>query len=34
MFLPNPKDAIHKAWLYRILMAIADDLLLAQCLIL
>jgi predicted nucleotidyltransferase component of viral defense system len=25
MILPNRKDAIHKAWLYRILEAIADD---------
>jgi len=25
MILPNKKDAIHKAWLYRILEAIADD---------
>lgn len=25
MIVPNKKDAIHKAWLYRILEAIADD---------
>ena len=25
MFLPNKKDAIHKAWLYRTLTAIAED---------
>jgi len=25
MILPNPKDAIHKAWLYRLLTAIYDD---------
>lgn len=25
MILPNKKDAIHKAWLYRVLEAIADD---------
>lgn len=25
MILPNKKDAIHKAWLYRILEAISDD---------
>lgn len=25
MILPNRKDAIHKAWLYRVLEAIADD---------
>ena len=25
MFLPNKKDAIHKAWLYRVLRKIADD---------
>jgi len=25
MFLPNKKDAIHKAWLYRILRGMADD---------
>jgi len=25
MILPNPKDAIHKAWLYRLLSAIYDN---------
>ena len=25
MILPDKKDAVHKAWLYRILEAIADD---------
>jgi len=25
MILPNPKDAVHKAWLYRTLIAIVDD---------
>lgn len=25
MILPSPKDAVHKAWLYRILIAIIDD---------
>jgi predicted nucleotidyltransferase component of viral defense system len=25
MILPKPSDAIHKAWLYRLLSAIADD---------
>jgi len=30
MILPNKKDAIHKAWLYRVLEAIADDEYLAQ----
>ena len=25
MILPNPKDAIHKAWLYRLLLAIYDN---------
>ncbi len=25
MILPNPKDAVHRAWLYRILAAFADD---------
>ncbi len=24
MIIPNPKEAIHKAWLYRVLMAICD----------
>ena len=32
MIVPNKKDAIHKAWLYRILEAIADDLYLASIL--
>lgn len=32
MILPNPKDAIHKAWLYRVLTAIADNHRLAQSL--
>ena len=31
MLLPNPKDAIHKAWLYRILVVIADDNELVSC---
>lgn len=30
MILPHPSDAIHKAWLYRLLSAIADDHYLAQ----
>ncbi|MBI2415296.1 MAG: nucleotidyl transferase AbiEii/AbiGii toxin family protein [Candidatus Kerfeldbacteria bacterium] len=25
MIIPRPQDAIHKAWLYRLLMTIADD---------
>ena len=25
MLLPNPKDAVHRAWLYRTLIAIVDD---------
>jgi predicted nucleotidyltransferase component of viral defense system len=25
MILPNPKDAVHKAWMYRLLTAISDD---------
>ena len=29
MILPHKKDAIHKAWLYRVLEAIADDAVLA-----
>ncbi len=29
MFLPNPKEAIHKAWLYRLLSAIYDSQILA-----
>jgi len=32
MILPNKKDAVHKAWLYRILEAIADDKYLATAL--
>ncbi len=32
MILPNKKDAIHKAWLYRVLEAIADDNFLASVL--
>lgn len=32
MMLPNKKDAIHKAWLYRVLLAIADDSYLASSL--
>lgn len=32
MILPNPKDAIHKAWLYRLLSAISDQSLLANTL--
>lgn len=32
MILPNRKDAIHKAWLYRVLEAIADDQYLASTL--
>jgi len=32
MILPNKKDAVHKAWLYRILEAIADDRYLASTL--
>ena len=32
MLLSNPKDAIHKAWLYRLLSAIADDEVLARLL--
>ena len=30
MLLPNPDSAIHKAWLYRLLMAIADNPLLSK----
>ena len=30
MILPNPKDAKHKAWLYRLLSSIYDDSLLAD----
>jgi len=25
MIIPRPKDAVHKAWLYRVLTAMADD---------
>lgn len=25
MILPSPKDAVHKGWLYRVLIAICDD---------
>lgn len=32
MILPQPKDALHKAWLYRLMTAIADDALLPRCL--
>ena len=32
MILPNPKDAIHKAWLYRLLSAIYDNSILASSL--
>jgi len=32
MILPNKNDAIHKAWLYRVVEAIADDRFLAQTL--
>jgi len=32
MNLPNPKDAIHKAWLYRLLTAIYDNQILANSL--
>jgi len=32
MLLPNPKDAIHKAWLYRLLKKIYDNQLLASSL--
>lgn len=32
MLLPKPEDAIHKAWLYRLLTALADDLALMQVL--
>lgn len=30
MILPHPKDALHKAWLYRVLSSIYDDAFLAQ----
>lgn len=32
MILPHPKDAAHKAWLYRVLTAIYDDAVLARLL--
>ncbi len=32
MQLPSPKDAIHKAWLYRVLSALCDDLEIASVL--
>jgi predicted nucleotidyltransferase component of viral defense system len=32
MILPNKKDAIHKAWLYRVLEAVADDVYLSSVL--
>ena len=32
MILPNPKDSIHKAWLYRLLTAIYDNTFLASAL--
>ena len=32
MILPNPKEAIHKAWLYRLLSAIYDNQILANSL--
>jgi predicted nucleotidyltransferase component of viral defense system len=32
MILPKSKDAVHKAWLYRVLCGIADDAVLAQVL--
>lgn len=32
MILPNPKDAIHKAWLYRLLTAIYDNQILSAAL--
>lgn len=32
MILPNPKDAVHKAWLYRLLSAIYDNKKLANAL--
>lgn len=32
MMLPDPKDAIHKAWLYRVLSAVSDDTFLAKTL--
>ncbi len=32
MFLPSPTDALHKAWLYRVLTAFADDATIARAL--
>ncbi|MGB4942973.1 MAG: nucleotidyl transferase AbiEii/AbiGii toxin family protein [Candidatus Moraniibacteriota bacterium] len=32
MILPHPEDAIHKAWLYRLLSALVDDMMLASVL--
>ena len=32
MILPNPKDAAHKAWLYRLLIETYDNLVLANSL--
>ncbi|MBI5411566.1 nucleotidyl transferase AbiEii/AbiGii toxin family protein [Candidatus Peregrinibacteria bacterium] len=32
MLIPNPKDALHKAWMARILSAVADDTFLVQVL--
>jgi len=32
MILPNPKEAIHKSWLYRLLSAIYDNQILADSL--
>lgn len=32
MILPQPKDAVHKAWLYRVLTGISDDAFLANIL--
>ncbi len=33
LILPNKKDAIHKAWMFRVLRAVADDAHLAQALV-
>ena len=30
MFIPNTQDILHKVWLYRLLVAIADDIDLAR----
>ncbi|MBI2120101.1 MAG: nucleotidyl transferase AbiEii/AbiGii toxin family protein [Parcubacteria group bacterium] len=32
MILPHPKDAVHKAWLYRVLMSIFDEAVLSDTL--